>query len=296
MCFFYAITPIHAGSEVSLGAVDLPIQREAHTGWPHVQASAVKGAMRAHFRKSSDHVDLINYIFGLDLENDGEKKKPKSKEGETEPLLPGAISVSDAKLLLFPVRSNIAPFVRVSCPAQLKRFKTDLDFVNRSDSVKDVPSLNEEEGIFLSNHSEVDKVILEDAVVNIKNDDEYANYFSDLGFMKELDIREILLVSDVMYKYLVENFTEIQTQIKIDEKTGVVQGGALRYEELLPSDSLLYSVIYFGDAVNGGSLDEELKAANVKEYVKSSINRYLQVGGDATLGRGICKVIWIGED
>ena len=51
ICTFYAVSPIHAGSGASTAAVDLPIQRERHTNWPHIQASGVKGAMRDHYRK-----------------------------------------------------------------------------------------------------------------------------------------------------------------------------------------------------------------------------------------------------
>jgi CRISPR-associated protein Cmr4 len=43
----YTVSPLHAGSGAIIGAVDLPIQRERHTGWPHVQASALKGAFRS---------------------------------------------------------------------------------------------------------------------------------------------------------------------------------------------------------------------------------------------------------
>lgn len=42
-----AQTSIHAGAGASVGAVDLPIQREGHNGWPCVFGSAMKGALRA---------------------------------------------------------------------------------------------------------------------------------------------------------------------------------------------------------------------------------------------------------
>jgi len=118
LCVFYAISPIHAGAGSSLAAVDLPIQRERHTNWPHIQASAVKGAMRAHYRDFAENTSLINYLFGSD-EQDGWKDKEN---------IPGAVSVSDAKLLAFPVRSSVAPFVWVTCPAVLARLKRDLTF------------------------------------------------------------------------------------------------------------------------------------------------------------------------
>jgi len=42
-----AETSIHAGSGESDGIIDLPVQRESHTGWPCLFGSAVKGALRA---------------------------------------------------------------------------------------------------------------------------------------------------------------------------------------------------------------------------------------------------------
>jgi CRISPR-associated protein Cmr4 len=41
-----AETSIHAGAGQMAGVIDLPIQREAHTAWPVVFGSAVKGALR----------------------------------------------------------------------------------------------------------------------------------------------------------------------------------------------------------------------------------------------------------
>ena len=66
ICTFYAVSPIHSGSGASFAAVDLPIQRERHTHWPHVQASGVKGAMRAHYRDFAEKKSLINFLFGYD--------------------------------------------------------------------------------------------------------------------------------------------------------------------------------------------------------------------------------------
>ena len=124
ICKFYAVSPIHAGSGTSTSAVDLPIQRERHTNWPHIQATGVKGAFRAHFRDFVDkdkNDQLINLVFGSD-EQDGWDK--------TTDNLPGAMSVSDARLLAFPMRSNIAPFVWVTCPSVIKRLKTDLEYIS----------------------------------------------------------------------------------------------------------------------------------------------------------------------
>ena len=51
LCMLYCVTSLHAGAGQSVGAVDLPIQRERHTAWPMVQASGVKGAFRDWFER-----------------------------------------------------------------------------------------------------------------------------------------------------------------------------------------------------------------------------------------------------
>ena len=49
--FLICETPLHAGSGDALGVVDLPIQRERHTGFPKIEASSLKGALRESFEE-----------------------------------------------------------------------------------------------------------------------------------------------------------------------------------------------------------------------------------------------------
>ena len=44
--FFLVVeTPLHVGSGTELGIIDLPIQRERHTGFPKIEASGLKGCI-----------------------------------------------------------------------------------------------------------------------------------------------------------------------------------------------------------------------------------------------------------
>ena len=120
----YAVTPCHAGSGASVGVVDLPIQRERHTNWPVIQASGVKGALRAHFDRFKTGIkekpaqqtfdNLTDLVFGSESSDHA-----------------GSLSVGDMKILAFPMRSNVAPFVWITCPAVLKRFNKDLVLAGR---------------------------------------------------------------------------------------------------------------------------------------------------------------------
>ena len=273
----YATSPIHAGSGMSTGAVDLPIQRERHTNWPHIQASAVKGAMRAHFRNhAKEDINSINQIFGTD-------KQDKEYQEDNNQDFPGAISVSDAKLLAFPVRSNIAPFINVTCPAVLKRFHNDLLMAGFTDEIS-YPSLeNDNNATLLNWEAKEEKIILEDVVVKVAKNSVQTPFLAE----KFKDIERLVLISDTLFDHIVSTCTEIQTQIKIDHETGTAQPGALRYEELLPSDTTLYIIVHYSRHSN------EIQAAMIKDFIQTNIKDFMQIGGDETLGKGICKLSWL---
>ncbi|MHB1644887.1 MAG: type III-B CRISPR module RAMP protein Cmr4 [Candidatus Acididesulfobacter diazotrophicus] len=300
----YAISPIHAGSGAAVSTVDLPIQRERITNYPCIQASALKGAMRSHFRdfiskkdryhKSDSNKELINYIFGSDEQD---------KWSKNDDSMPGAISVSDAKLLAFPMRSNIAPFVCVICPTIIKRLKRDLEFAGlylNDDDALSKPDLsnvlsgviNDTAIVIKGNFKDENSaaIILEDAVVKINTQEPININFINDNF-PEIDY--LLLISDEMFDYCISNCTEIQTNVKINSETGTSQDGALRYQEFLPSDTLLYSVVNFKDQRAETKIENYLKANIIKNYVEDIIKEFIQIGGGETLGKGICKIKWI---
>lgn len=143
-CPFFLLveTPLHAGSGTVLGVVDLPIQRERHTGFPKIEASGLKGSIREAFEqlgksperlkklkdkfsglKDKQYWQVINLVFG-------------PKEGD----LYAAPSFTDAHLLLFPVRSAAhSVFAWVTCPAALNRLVREL----RLTGISDLPPLPE---------------------------------------------------------------------------------------------------------------------------------------------------------
>ncbi|GAB6163714.1 type III-B CRISPR module RAMP protein Cmr4 [Desulfothermus naphthae] len=295
---FYAISPIHAGSGASVATVDLPIQRERHTGYPIVQASGVKGAMRDHFRKfyqdqgqDKQLKKVINIIFGSDTQDGWEKDKEN---------LPGAISVSDAKILAFPMRSNVVPFVWVTCPTVLERYKKDLEYLGIEKDF-DLQLKSKNSALILTDSDDVfnkgDSVLLEEALVKIgeKIDNHNNQKNKIVPFIKKNfpELKRLLFISDEMFDYCVTCCTEIQTNIKIDSKKGTAEDGSLRYQEFLPADSLLYSLVCFSNPTRD---ENSYSAEIIKGYIQDTIKDFLQIGGDVTLGKGICKIQWINID
>ena len=58
--FIYTLTPLHVGVGSTPEVVDLPIQREKHTGFPVIFGSSLKGAIRSNFDKETANALLGN--------------------------------------------------------------------------------------------------------------------------------------------------------------------------------------------------------------------------------------------
>lgn len=115
--FLNVLTSMHAGGGSELSVVDLPIQREGHTGFPKIEASSLKGSLRSVARHSVEK-STMDQIFGSDdLEN----------REDTENKFASAVAFSDARLLFFPVRSAKGVFAFVTCPMVLRRFFDDME-------------------------------------------------------------------------------------------------------------------------------------------------------------------------
>ena len=278
----YGITPCHAGSGSALGVIDLPIQRERASNWPVIQSSGVKGAFRANFQRYknsiSDHSQVKDFdkitdsIFGC------------STDGDNGSGYAGSLSVSDAKILAYPMRSNVSPFVWITCPSVLKRLVRDLEFAGKNIEIK-IPDVKNTDAKSINGDLSGD-VLLEDYQVNVSGQFDCSQLAE---FLKNAE--RLILVSDDVFSYGISDCTQIMAQIKIDDKTGTTVDGSLRYQEELPSDTIMYTVICWGDSKN--SKEDQLKAETIKNFVTQQvIKNHIQIAGDESCGRGIFKLEW----
>lgn len=287
VCVFYALSPLHAGSGQAVGAVDLPIQRERHTAWPQVQASGVKGAFRDWFYRYYE-ANANCSEQNLQARELTEKVFGREEGGEVASGQAGAISVTDARLLAFPVRSNIAPFVWVTCPAVLRRLQRDLVLCPSREGIPDIAPKDVDSYVCVVGEIK-GKVVLEDLAVSPEEGPQETDALKKTFAALAPQVTRLLLISDQNFAFLVKSATEIQPQIRIHMETGTAADGSLRYQELLPSDSVLYSLVFFaGERVNGGGL----LAGVIKDCVSKAISTHIQMGGDVTLGRGLMEVTW----
>jgi CRISPR-associated protein Cmr4 len=288
--FIKTITPLHVGSGSDLGVVDMPIQRESHTGFPKIEASSLKGSIRSEFEskaQKNDEKKKIHIVFGCD---DCEKDFSDTFTSKNRDFS-GALGFTDSKILFFPIKSVKGVFAYVTCPMVLKRFKNDIEICKKE--IKngfDIPLdevSKDSECIVLGGTCKMDKtksVILEEYSFAIKE-----TKTKDYIKIPNLDIEHerIVIISDDNFTHFVKNSTEVITRTKIDNITGTVQNGALFTEEYLPSETVMYSLAIANKPFSDKS---DLTDANsVMEYF-NNISKVIQIGGNSTLGKGIVEI------
>src|SRR5260370_27370386 len=84
--FLYAESPIHAGGSDSLGAIDLPIQRECTTGLPVIWGQSVKGALRERARQAwtSPGDPDVEAVFGTAPPRSEDRTAPATDQARAD--------------------------------------------------------------------------------------------------------------------------------------------------------------------------------------------------------------------
>lgn len=340
--FLFCQTPAHVGSGSELGTVDLPIQREKHTGYPKFEASSLKGSIREAFEKkvgnkafnaAADPDVTIHRLFGYDegslkdpekgrLKKHFQKKKGKDAKGddvfEDQNSFAGALGFTDARLLLFPVKSMKGVFAWITCFRVLKQFLADMKL---TDPDFDIEGLNEaflqtgDTYLFSADSSlkfNKDRIVLEEYTFKIDNElngvvqvrqngaktdfpDWLAeNLFKNDGsYWSEKIKKDIVVLPDNDFTDFVKLSTEVITRTKIDNETGTVAQGALFTEEYLPSETLMYALILtaaeFREKTDDPAGVKPMAEPEVFNFFSQHLPEYFQIGANATLGKGIVK-------
>jgi len=97
------------------------------------------------------------------------------------------------------------------------------------------------------------------------------------------------VLPDNAFRDFVKLSTEVQARIKINNETRTVEKGGIFYEEALLPDSLLYSIILVHDPLKDDRTELSDDEAVLK-FLYAINGKRFQLGGDATIGRGIVNV------
>ncbi len=296
LVFYTCVSPVHMGAGQAVGAIDNPIQREIHTGHPLIAGSGLKGAVRHHFTGTWKDDKLIARLFG-----------PECDASEHA----GAIAFTDAALVAFPVRSLKNTFVYATCPTALARLKR-LAGREATWSVPEVAegSAKAADGSAIANG----RLVLEAFDFAAATDDGVKAVAAWLAgnalpqsaehdFFRTKLSTDLMVLSDTEFGHFVRHATVVEAHVKIDNNTGTAAPGALFYTENLPPEALLAGLLLSSvERRKGRDTDGLMDAQAVLAAVlrdagerKGLADHLLQVGGDATAGRGLIVVHPAGE-
>jgi len=303
MLFLYCETPVHAGTGTSLSIVDLPIQRERITGLPIVQASSLKGVLRAEVERLKGK-QIAEALFGPETQRAHEYA--------------GCVSPHDARLLLFPIRSLVGVFAWATCPFVLERFKREMIAAGFQIGWQVPNPANSQQALVAHDDTIVadGKVVLEEFAFKAQPSAEaksIAEWLVENAFPQSEEYKpfrnwlphRFVILPDDAFRDFTQLATEVIARIRLKPETKTVAEGALWTEEHLPSETLLYAPIFVSKPLAPkDTVPDEFKennepsAAKVLEFLKglttpNNDKPYLdrlQIGGDETVGRGIVKV------
>jgi len=266
----HALSPVHAGTGHAVDVIDLPIARQRATGIPFVPGSSIKGVLRESHR-TTDSTDTRRAIFGPDTANASDHA--------------GALVVGDALLLALPVRSFKGTFAWVTSPLLLELAQRDLGGNLAIPTIAATCAL-----VGLESTCKYGGVLLlEDLDLAATVDSLATDWATWLGARlypgKNLVEKRLAIVDDETMTFLWETRTQLDARVSIDA-TGTVKDGALWLEESLPAESVL-----IGLAAAEPSRFDRVKMKDTDVLAHAITDRWLQVGGKASVGRGRCRLI-----
>lgn len=247
-----AETFIHVGGGQSEGVVDLPVVREAVTDFPYFPGSGLKGALRDW--ASRHGVPDLETLFGKQ-ENAGQ------------------LLVADARLLALPVRSLHDACRWVTCPHLWERYRRDARRLGRNvPELAALPhpgkALGQGEG----------RVVLEERGFELEGGlpDTVIKELACLLLYMETQCRlrtSLMLLHDDDFVWFARYGLAVHARNVLDDENKTSRN--LWYEESLPPDSLLYTLL--------GERSEGKLQALINALANTP---YLQVGGNETVGQG----------
>jgi CRISPR-associated protein Cmr4 len=281
---FQAITPIHVGSGQDVGLVDLPVIRERTTGHPFLPGSGIRGALRD--RCEEKDAILTRRLFGDD------------REGE---ISAGCLSFLDAHLLLFPVRSVPGPYVWITCPFLIERYRRLLRELTGAETSLSAPSAPPAEGAYLGGN---DQTYLEEYPFT-----KGAGDWSWRGNLEDVDSGRVVLLCDTDFLHFACHATIVRQRNRLSTAKTVL-GANLFSVEMVPAESWFFG---FAGATKEripeeeeaseakaplsppAPMDNATAARKLRELLTGSETgneTHVILGGDESVGLGITRMLW----
>ncbi|MBS7530237.1 type III-B CRISPR module RAMP protein Cmr4 [Hazenella sp. IB182353] len=258
-----AETPIHPGAGQSLRGIDQPVARESVTGYPVIAGSGMKGALRDWARAQVAKEIDIQATFG------------ESDQA-------GSVSVTDARLLLLPIRTLTGVYKWVTCPYILERLWRDLRLM-KEESKFSIPQVGKGEFVSFTD-TDGKHLFLEEHVFQHREKSSDLTILSVIkALIRHQEVKErlknqLILIHDEDFAHFAAYGLSIRARNQLHNQTKMSEN--LWYEETLAPDTLMYSLLIPRAGIEDGN------KAHATLLKKLEQTPYVQVGGNETLGQG----------
>jgi CRISPR-associated protein Cmr4 len=276
LLYLYAESPVHAGGSDSIDALDLPVQREATTGYPVIWGQSLKGALRQEAGPDA----VTEALFGSGP-GEGDDR------GATTA---GLLTVGDAQLVAMPVPTLLRTFAWVTSPLALHRLRRRYRRLPGR-AAPTVPEVATDRGGAVGAHwlqGDRPRHVFGPCLVGVGTAEGLGGWAELLaadavGEPEHLPAKlreDLLLMGDDIMPTLLAECTEFVARVQLtDDKT--VQQGPF-YSEYLPAETILAaSLTVRGDPASPAHRAQLARLGGLLH------GRLLQVGGDETIGKGL---------
>jgi CRISPR-associated protein Cmr4 len=298
------LDPVHIGTGgYRLGRVDNAIIREPGTNIPKIPGTSLHGAIRSaaamrygkpsaagQFPKGRPEECPIVYTFG---------------GGEISGFSSGVVSISDARIVFFPLFSIDGP-IWITTRSILQEAEFSMNGTG-------VPEVSTEENIILSSglKSVNNAFTLGWLVLNVQDNSLNLDH-NHWKNIPELDdaLKRIVIVHESLFSHIVNSNLETRTSVAINPETGAAEDGALYTYEAIPRAAFLMFNVIVDDYRTGKKpwpidkkgnqegKDGDLLGEtwnNSIDVVNSGLRslEFLGIGGMVTRGFGRIKTITI---
>ncbi|MEW6230516.1 MAG: type III-B CRISPR module RAMP protein Cmr4, partial [Bacillota bacterium] len=209
----------------------------------------------------------------------------------------GSVSISDQRLLLLPVRSLKGTFAWVTSPLILLRLRRDCEnaTVPGIPDASSIPVPDSEETCLVPNGESAlllkgKSIVLEDLDLSARPDPKTARWavwlaeqvFPGDEAWQQMIRARLCVVHDDVLSFLLDTATEVFSRVRLLDDVKTVADGGLWYEEALPSETILSGLV--------SAVPVRAQPAEVFEVIRGLVSKPMQLGGDATTGRGLCRL------
>lgn len=274
---FYLLRPftnLHVGSGgTNFGVIDNLIERDSTTGFPCINSSGIKGAIKQMLHDEGVDSHDLKSIFGSDTDrNYGDTASGKNyQQGESYFL--------SAQIFAIPVRSAKTPFVLATCPHIVRHFitfwndLTNKDHVEK-DSLLKFADLEPTVGKAFCLRNEITDSNLGGMEINmVSTPDEFKNSNNIISVFGNTQ-HPICIISD---ENMIELCNDLNLPVIARNALNDGESKNLWYEQVLPRESLMYF------AVDWGKGQQDIAEAQI-------LYKPLQLGGNASVGYGFTRL------